>query len=330
VLRLPITNFTNWTVRVLCIACLALSALDTSLPALAQFESPVETPVARHRLNPVSQLPEDFSTLTMEPGFLLSMNVYDEPELAADVSIDANGDVTIPTIGRIHIEDKTLTEAAHLIEAGFRDQKILIRPSVNLTIIQYASQNITVLGEVHEPGRIGLLAPHDLADILALAGGETQYAGSTIEVQRRRGSLVERRTLQYLRNRTNQPLAETLIFPGDVITIVRAGIVYVLGAVNRPGGYLMQQDGMLDVTQALALANGTQMMAAVGSMRILRKIGDEKIQEIPISFGAITRGHAASPKLQADDVIYVPISKAKVVLGAGIFQNIATAAIYAH
>jgi polysaccharide export outer membrane protein len=297
-------------------------------PSWGQFEGLSDTPAARHRGGGLVVVPEDFSTLKLAPGFLLSMDVYDAPELAGDFRIDANGDITVPTIGRVHVASETLHEAAAQIETRLREGKILNKPQVNLNISQYAGRNITVLGEVHDPGRMELLAPHNLADIIALAGGETQSAGNTIEIRRQNGQASESQIIHYSRNRDNQILVDSVVLPGDIITVPRAGIVYVLGAVNRAGGFLMQEDGELDVTQALALANGTQMQAAVGSMRILRKLSDGKIEETTIPYGDIVRGKVASPRLRADDVLYVPVSKTKVILGAGVWQFAASAAIY--
>jgi polysaccharide export outer membrane protein len=308
-----------------------LLVVASPAPSLAQPEPPGgDASVGRHRLGNLVVVPEDFSTLKLAPGFLLSMDVYDAPELAGDFRIDAKGDITIPTVGRVHLADETLPEAAAQIETRLRDGKILNKPQVNLNISQYAGRNITVLGEVHDPGRMELLAPHKLADILALAGGETQYAGSAVEIRRQTGASSERQVIPYRRNRDNHTLVDTIVLPGDIITVPRAGIVYVLGGVNRPGGYLMQEDGELDVTQALSLANGTQMQAAVGSMRLIRKLPDGKVEESPIPFHDIVRGKVASPQLHANDVIYVPMSKIKIALGAALMQTAANAAIYAR
>ena len=117
--------------------------------------------------------------------------------------------------------------------------------------------------------------------------------------------------------------------PGETVTVKRAGIVYVLGGVTRPGGYLMQEDGDLNVTQALALAYGTTMPAAVGSMRLIRKKDDGQVEEIPIPYRAIVKGKVAPLQLQAEDVIYVPISKIKATLDASLVNSgVAAAVIY--
>ena len=90
----------------------------------------------------------------------------------------------------------------------------------------------------------------------------------------------------------------------------------------------MQEDGDLNVTQALALAYGTTMPAAVGSMRLIRKKDDGQVEEIPIPYRDMVKGKVAPLHLQAEDVIYVPISKVKAVLDSGLMSAASAAAIY--
>jgi polysaccharide export outer membrane protein len=258
------------------------------------------------------------------------MDVYDAPEFSTDLRVDANGDVTVSQVGTVHIAGETLTEAAATISKRLQDAKILNHPQINLNVAQYAGQSVTVLGEVHNPGRIELLAPHSLADVLAMSGGETQYAGNLIEIRRTVNQSSQTQIVHFLRGDEDNVLTETEVRPGDTITVRRAGIVYVLGGVNRPGGYIMQENGELSLTQALALAYGTKMEAAVSSIHIIRKTSDGRVQDIPVSYKAIVNGKEPPPKLQAEDVVYVPISKTKTILGAGLLATAASAAIYVH
>ena len=287
-------------------------------------------PTTRRPLSTLTVVPEDFSMLKLSPGFLLAMDVYDAPELSAELRLNAAGDINVPMIGVVHAAGLTLTDLSAEISDRLRKSRILNSPHVNLNVVQYAGRSVTVLGEVHNPGRLELLAPHSLAEVLAMVGGETQLAGNTIEVRHEAGTLPARQSIHYSRDRANQMLLGTLIFPGDTITVQRAGVVYVLGGVNRPGGYVMEENGELNVTQALSLAYGTNMQAAVGSMRLIRRVGDGKVKEYSIRYSDITRGKIAPPQLQAEDVIYVPISKTKTILGAGLLATAAQAAIYLH
>jgi polysaccharide export outer membrane protein len=286
-----------------------------------------EAATARHRLTPLAAVPEDFSTLKLAPGFLLSMEVYDTPEYSLELRVDAGGDVNLPMIGKVHIADTTLVEASSKIAAALRDGKILNNPSVNLNIEEYAGREVTVLGEVRTPGRVEMLAQRHLDDVIAMAGGETEFAGKTIEIRHETGAEPRSEVIHYSRNTDNHILSDTVVRPGDTVTVKRAGIVYVLGGVTRPGGYLMQEDGDLNVTQALALAYGTTMPAAVGSMRLIRKKDDGMVEEIPIPYHDIIKGKLAPMRLQAEDVIYVPISKAKVILGTGLMNTAVAAAV---
>jgi polysaccharide biosynthesis/export protein len=284
----------------------------------------------RRRLTSLTPVPEDFSALQLAPGFLISMEVYDAPELSTDARIDTHGDITLPMIGPVHVAGQTMTEAATAIETRLKDGKILNNPQVNLNISQYAGSNVSVLGEVHNPGRIELLAPHSLEDIIALAGGETELAGNTIEIRHPEGLTPQKQMIHYSRDPDDMTLVDTKIHPGDTVTVRRAGVVYVLGGVTRPGGYVMQEGGELNLTQALALAYGTTLNAAVSSMRLIRKLPDGRVQETPLPYRDIEKGKIPPPRLQAEDLIYVPISKSKTVLTSGIFASTSQAALYVY
>jgi polysaccharide export outer membrane protein len=299
-----------------------ISTFDTN-PGL----SGSDTSSGRQRLSTLTAVPEDFFVLKLAPGFLLAMQVYDVPELTSDLRVDANGDVTVPTIGVVHVAGKTIPEAQTEIARRLKAGEIIKNPQVTLNVQQYAGQNISVVGEVHNPGRLELLAPHNLGDVLALVGGETQYAGNQIDIKRQVDGAPKELHIHYAQNRKDSSLDEIMVQPGDVITVRRAGIVYVLGGVSRPGGYLMQEDGGLTVTQALSLAYGTIITASMGSIRVVRKGPDGSVTEIPVAFKDMVNGKVPPLPLQAEDIVYVPISKTKTIATSGILAASASAAI---
>jgi polysaccharide export outer membrane protein len=284
----------------------------------------------RRRLTTLTAVPEDFANLKLAPGFLLSMDVYDAPELSTNLSVDAQGNVIVPMVGSVHVADETMTEATASIEKRLKDGKILNAPQVSLNINQYAGQNVSVLGEVHNPGRIELLAPHSLEDVIALAGGETELAGDVIEIRHAPGVSPQKEMIHFSHKSDDMTLVDVNVRPGDTVTLRKAGIVYVLGGVTRPGGYVMQEGGELDVAQALSLAYGTTLNAAVGSMRIIRKLPDGKVEEIPIAYRDIEKGKTPAPRLQAEDLLYVPISKVKTLLTTGLLASTSQAALYVY
>jgi len=298
------------------------------------FDSPGAAEVQgannRKRLTTLTPVPEDFSSLKLSPGFLLSMDVYDAPELSTDLRVDSQGNVIVPMVGTVHVGDETMSEASASIEKRLKDGKILNAPQVSLNITQYAGQNVSVLGEVHNPGRIELLAPHSLEDVIALAGGETELSGNVIEIRHAAGVSPQKEMIHFSRNSDDTTLLDVNVRPGDTVILHKAGIVYVLGGVGRPGGYIMQEGGELDLTQALSMAYGTTLNAAVGSMRLIRKLPDGKVEEIPIPYRDIEKGKIPPPRLQAEDLLYVPISKTKTVLTSGIFASTSQAALYVY
>jgi polysaccharide biosynthesis/export protein len=287
--------------------------------------------VSRGATPGITSVPEDFSKLTLSAGFLLSMTVYDMPEISGDLRVDDLGNVDVPMAGDLHVAGMTLPEAKLAIQKKLTDAEILKNPKINLDVVQYAGENVTVTGEVASPGRIQLLAPHSLSDVLGLVGGETQLAGNSIEVRRTVDGTPQTLEVKYSRSSGNSDeIKAFMVKPGDTISIPRAGIVYVMGAVNRPGGYLMQEDGKLNVTQALSLAMGTTMNASVDSIRVVRKDEQGKLTEIKIPYSAISKGKAEPLTLQAQDLVYVPVSKIKTVFtqGMGIMSSTASALIY--
>ena len=229
-------------------------------------------------------VPEDFSKLKIGPGFLLNVQVFDEPELSGEVRVDESGNISVPFAGTIHVGDCTLAEARRLIEARLASEQILLHPQLTIDIGQYAPFIVAVMGEVQTPGRVQLLAPHSLLDILSLVGGETTMAGGSVQVRHTRDGRTTIDAYPYGRNSDGSSIANVVVHDGDTIIVPRAGIVYVLGGVNRPGGYLMQEDGTLDVAQALSLALGTTLQAAVDSIRVIRHNADGSYVEFPVSY----------------------------------------------
>ena len=297
----------------------------TSLP-----NGPTDAKVAGKNLaaGELVLVPEDFSKVRIGPGFLLNMQVYDMPEISTQLRVDDQGDVAVPMSGRVHVAGLTLPEAQHAIEQQLAEKRILKHPEINLDIAQYGANNVSVIGEVETPGRVQLLAPRSLPDVLAMVGGETQTAGSTIIIRRMVNGQEQVQKIRYARSGNSDEIKNTMIQPGDAVVVPRAGIVYILGAVNRPGGYVMQEDGTLDVAQALSLAYGTALNAAVGSIHVVRKRPDGGLEEIPISYRKITKGEAVPLQLQAEDIVYVPVSKLKAVATAGLVGTTSSALIY--
>lgn len=290
-------------------------------------------PLTPYSQIPVSPAPEDFEKASLAPGSLLAMDVYNTPELSGlTLRIDANGDISVPMLGLVHVAGKTLPETQQTVEKAFVAGEILVAPVVRFTVVQYPATYISVLGEVQNPGRYPVIAPRMLRDVLGLAGGETVAASDEIEIQHAAPAGVAPLPVEHIRYTPRDSVAgaaSTLVRPGDLVMVHRAGVAYVLGAVNRPGGYLMTNGGKLDVYQALSLAGGTSLDAARNGMYIIRP-HDEAFEKIKLPFSKLSKQHPAEIQLQRNDVLYIPRSGWKVTLldGSAIIGSTLNAAIY--
>lgn len=188
---------------------------------------------------------------------------------------------------------------------------------------------MTILGQVAHPGSVHVAAPRTLIDVLSLAGGLTETADRHIVVQR--GGKDGERIRAFLSNRADDALnADVLVRPGDTVIVPKAGIVYVLGDVAHPGGYVMQNDSQLTVLQAIALAAGASKTASEKRVRLVRNI-DGISQSVDLPLHDMERGHSPDVALRADDILYVPFSLMKnISLGiANITAAASSAVIYA-
>ena len=276
-------------------------------------------------------VPEDFAKITLAPGFLLNIDVFDEPDMNISARVDKSGDIVLPLIGSLRVGGDTIDQARQAIEKQLISQQILLHPQVTVNIAEYAPYIVTVLGEVQTQGRVQLLAPHSLLDVLSMVGGETALAGNEVLLRHTKDEKTTTDNYKYGRGSAGSSIAKVMVHNGDTVIVPRAGIVYVLGAVNRPGGYLMQEDGKLDVAQALALAMGTSLQAKVKAIRVMHRNQDGSWTEFNVNYKNLFNGKQTPLQLQAQDIVYVPVSKAKAIFtsSASVIGETGSAAIYA-
>jgi polysaccharide export outer membrane protein len=274
--------------------------------------------------NGLTPVPEDFAKLKIQPGFELAAQVYDEPDLSGQFRVGSDGNITLPLVGAVHVAGDTLSQAQDSVQQAFKTAQILTHPQVTLDITQYAPTLVAVLGEVSSPGRLQMLAPHSLLDVISFAGGETPLAGGEIEVRHDEQGQVATTTYHYERSSNGDSIAGVMVHDGDTVIVPRAGIVYVLGQVTRPGGYLMQEDGKLDLAQAISMAMGTTLIASTKHVMVIRRKPDGTYVQFEVKYSDMVHGKITPPALQAQDVVYVPNSKLKT--GFADVQGILTAA----
>lgn len=271
-------------------------------------------------------------SLLIGHGDLLRITVLRESELDQRVRVLDSGEIALSLVGRVSVDGLTPVQAAARIADKYRDGKFLLHPEVSVFVEEYANETVTILGQVARPGTVRLTAPRSLIDVLSLAGGLTELADRHIVIERKaHDDEAEERIRAFLPNRADDALnANVFVRPGDTVIVPKAGIVYVLGDVAHPGGYVMQNDSQLTVLQAIALAAGASKTASEKHVRLVRNV-DGMTQSLDVPLRDMERGREPDVPLQANDIIYVPFSMARnLSMGlANITAAASSALIYA-
>jgi len=261
--------------------------------------------------NPLPKQPQ----IRIGPGDLIEITVFDSPELNQTVRVNDIGEVSLTLIGKVQIADLSIEQAQELVSKKYVQGKFILNPQVSILVREYMSQGVSVLGEVNKPGVYPVLGHKTLFDVLSEAGGITRIASNQVSVKRRTEDKVITVTLS---GRAADPLSDDILLsPGDKVVVPRAGIIYVIGDVNQPGGYVMQNDGRLSLLQAVAMALGTRQTASLNKARLIRKTESGYV-ESQIALGKILNGKSADMQLQAEDILYIPNSAGKSMLYRGI------------
>ena len=154
----------------------------------------------------------------------------------------------------------TAEQAAVAVERFLRDRDILKSPHVTVLVLEYATQGVNVMGEVKQPGIYPLTGKHGVLDMISMAGGLTPYASKSVSITHS-APPWDAMTVNLAGSHGDALENDVEVQPGDRIVVLRAGVVYVIGDVGKPGGYVIEGKDSVTVLQALALAQGMNRTA---------------------------------------------------------------------
>jgi polysaccharide export outer membrane protein len=266
------------------------------------------------------------STYVLGPDDQITIRALDVEEISEKpIRIEMSGHIRLPLVGRIEAAGLTVEQLEN--EISQRLKEYVKEPEVTVSIVEFRSQPVSVIGSVKNPGVHQLEGRRTLVEILALAGGLADDAGYSLKITRRlewgpiplesaqndataKYSVAEVRLKEILD--ASKPEENIVIKPYDVISVPRAEMVYVTGQVQRAGGYVLRERETLSVLQALSLAGGLSGVASPKSARILRptEAGASR-EEIAVDLGQIMLGKAKDVPLRAEDILFVPSSAPK-------------------
>jgi polysaccharide export outer membrane protein len=261
------------------------------------------------------------------PQDSLNVRVIDMEEIGDDpYPIDLRGYIMLPRIGRVHAAGLTVEQLQTLLTTKFKEY--LQEPVVNVSVAEFHSQPVSILGAVETPGVHQILGNKTLFEVISEAGGLKDDAGNTITITRKtsNGALPlpnattdpsGRYSIADLNIRSvmsaKNPQDNIPVMPYDVITVPKADLIYVVGAVKRPGGFPLQERANMTVLEALSLSQGLDRGASTQKAKILRT--DETTHarvEIPINIKSILDGKTSDQPLLSNDILFIPSSAAKL------------------
>jgi polysaccharide export outer membrane protein len=273
---------------------------------------------------PSNATPPAAQPLVIGSGDLVDVNVIDAPELSGHFRVDHRGDMQIPLLDALHLAGLTAEQAAKLIRDQYVQAKILVPEAARPTVFieEYASQGITVSGEVKNPGIYPAFGVRMLNDVITAAGGATPLASSNVVVTQRNDP-QHPTTVTYNPGALKPGMPDVQIFPGDTVLVPREGIVYVLGNVNRAGGFPLDGRDTLTIVKAMALAGGSARAAALNRTQVVRELKGGTKEMIILPLDKILKGQAPDIALGDGDILYVPQSNGKLATMQAITAAVA-------
>ena len=241
------------------------------------------------------------------------------------VQVGQDGNVSLPLVGSIQAAGMTVQEFQAALDAKL--SRLIQKPQFSITVTEFRSQPVSVLGAVNNAGVQQLRGAKTLSEVLSMAGGVRTDAGYRINIVRKLewGTIplpnahvdesgtfsVAEVNLKDILDATS-PQENIRILPEDVITVPRAQLVYVIGQVPKSGGFVLNEHESMTVLQALALAGGLQLTASAKNAKLLRPVDGGKSRiEVPVDLAKILSGKMADTPMKAEDILFIPNSLAK-------------------
>lgn len=296
---------------------LGLVVSGMAFPGLCQLPAREEPSEAQKQIR---------TQYVLGPDDQISVRALDAEEISdKPVRIDMSGYLRLPLVGRVRAAGLTVEQLE--AELTQRLKAYVRQPDVSVSVSEFRSQPVSVIGSVKTPGVHQLQGRKTLVEILSLAGGLSDDAGHVVKITRQlemgriplanaaddptgKFSVAEVSLKSILNARS--PQDNIIILPHDVVSVPRAQMVYVTGQVQRSGGFVLNERETISVLQAITLAGGLDRSASPQNARILRAGGDAVGRaEMQVDLKKILAGQAQDVPLQPEDILFVPSSVPK-------------------
>lgn len=274
---------------------------------------------------------------------LLGITVYDAPPLTGPVRVSPEGNIRLPMVNEpIHAVGIYPQDLEKRIAAILVKDHLLVSPIVTVTIMEYDSRPITVVGAVKSPLTFQAMGPVTLLDAISRAGGLAAEAGSEILISSQTPSpsgtttsLVQRVPVNELLDSAN-PASNIELHGGEVVRVPQAGRIFVVGDVKKPGSYFIADGSRSSIMKALALSGGLGGHAKQTAYIYRQEGGASGRNEIPVPLKKIMDRKSPDVALDANDILYVPdangrrISEKVLESMVGVGGALGAALVYAY
>lgn len=255
-------------------------------------------------------------------GDILKVDVFQVEELSQSYQVGSRGRIFVPLLGQLRVKGLSVDEVQSLLSANL-SKNLLKNPQVNVSILEYAPQQVTVMGAVSRPDIYDITQGRNIYEMLTLAGGFADDAGSSVYIKSAQTNkesgqietitlsvdvhdMFEVETVKALE--TQQTLKQLMLGNGDSIFVSKAGAVYVDGPIKKPGKYILE--GETTVTQILAIAGGGDFVSSERDVNVLRREnGEVKIYKVNVS--KVRAGKEKDLLLKGGDIVTIGKSALK-------------------
>lgn len=287
-----------------------LALLVSLLAAMAQ---------SQHRAaSPAMDLSSNLPQQKIGPEDLIGISVYDAPELTRTVRVSADGTVGLPMLkARIQAGGLMPVDVESAIASALQKEEILVSPVVTVSVMEYRSRPISVVGAVKKPVTFQVAGSMRLLEAISRAEGLTDDAGNEILLTlpaRADGkeALVRRIPVKALIDAADPELNYALV-GGEEIRVPAAGKIFVVGNVKKPGSFAIRDSGDTSVLKALAVSEGLMPYASQIAYIYRRDDSSGSKKEIPVELSKIMKRKSSDVTLEPNDILYVPDRSGKRV-----------------
>jgi len=262
--------------------------------------------------------------LPIAVGDFLDVSEFHTPEFHSQVRVAADGTVMLPLVGQVNVAGLTEPLASKAIATALAEGGMLLHPQVAVLVTNAVGQDVSVMGEVARPGVYAYTVHHRLLDLISAASGLTANAGRLVSVFHREDADTAHVVVLDPTGTNTKTEHNPELEPGDTVLVSRAGLVYVIGDVIRPGGFAVDPAQGLTVVQALSLAWGATPNASVSKAILIRdQAGGRTLTTLNLR--RMIRGKDPDQPVRDRDILFVPDSAAKNLMNKSLESAIQSA-----